>query len=338
VQLAGTVVKRATLHNADQIEKLGLYYNDFVFVEKGGEIIPKITGVDVEKRDISIAHKVKYILKCPECGTLLIRKEGESIHYCPNETGCPPQIKGKLEHFISRKAMNIESLGEGKIEILYDKNLVKNISDLYDLTSEKLLDIEKEYILEDGKKRIVKFKEKTVENILGGIEESKKVPFERVLFAIGIRYVGETVAKKLAFYFRNIDALKNATTDELLHVDEIGEKIAESIISFFSNKLNVELFSALKNKGIQFEMIQGAGQVSDKLKGRSFIVSGVFRKYSRDQIKKMIEENGGKNISSISSKTDFLLAGENMGPEKKKKATTLNIPIISEDEFLKMLD
>jgi DNA ligase (NAD+) len=339
VQLAGTVVKRATLHNADQIEKLDLHYNDFVFVEKGGEIIPKITGVDESKRDKSNTKKIQYISKCSECNTSLVRKEGESIHYCPNETGCPPQIKGKLEHFISRKAMNIESLGEGKIEILFDNDLVYSPADLYELTYDKLFGIEKEYTLEDGKKRIVKFKEKTVENILKGIEESKNIPFDRVLFAIGLRYVGETVAKKLALHFNNIDALKNATTEELLQVDEIGDKIAESIILFFKNKLNNELITRLKRNGLQFEMTEGAGgRVSDKLQGRSFVVSGVFSKFSRDQVKKMIEENGGKNVSSISSKTDYLLAGENMGPEKKKKASALNVPIITEDDFLKMLE
>ena len=339
VQLAGTIVKRATLHNADQIEKLGLHYGDYVFVEKGGEIIPKIIGADEVKRNLPEAKKYQYISSCPECDTVLIRKEGEAIHYCPNESGCPPQIKGKLEHFISRKAMNIESLGEGKIEILYDKNLVRSIAGLYELTFEKLLGLEKEYFLEDqNKTRIVKFREKTVANILKGIEDSKKAPFERVLFAIGIRYVGETVAKKLALYYRNIDALMDAGFDDLLNVEEIGNKIAESIIAFFSNVQNRELILRLKNYGIRFKIDEAAySPVSNKLKGNSFVVSGVFTKYSRDRIKKIIEENGGKNASSISSKTNYLLAGDNMGPEKKKKAASLNIPVITEDDFLKML-
>jgi DNA ligase (NAD+) len=339
VQLAGTVVKRATLHNADQIERLDLHNGDYVFVEKGGEIIPKIIRVDESKRDTTAVQKIQYISNCPECGTLLVRKEGEAIHYCSNETGCPPQIKGKLEHFISRKAMNIDSLGEGKIEILFDKGLVRNASDLYDLSAEKLLGIEKEHILEDGKKRIVRFKEKTVENILKGIAESKNVPFERVLFSIGIRYVGETVAKKIALHFGNIDALKNATIEELLNTEEVGKKIAESIIMFFQNENNISFIQKLKNKGLQFEIDKNSATfISEKLDGKSFVVSGVFTKFSRDQVKKMIEENGGKNVSSISSKTDFVLAGENMGPEKLKKAKTLKVSIISEDDFLKMLE
>lgn len=339
VQLAGTVVKRATLHNADQIEKLDLHTGDFVFVEKGGEIIPKIISVDESKRIHSTAQKIKYISECPECGSALIRKEGEAIHYCPNETGCPPQIKGKLEHFISRKAMNIDSLGEGKIEILFDKGLVRNAADLYDLTADKLLGIEKEYILDDGKKRIVKFKEKTVENILKGIADSKNIPFEKVLFSIGIRYVGETVAKKIAMHFRNITKLENANYEELINVEEVGSKIAESILLFFQNENNISLVEKLKSKELQFEIDENSTSfISDKLNGKSFVVSGVFTMFSRDQVKKMIEENGGKNISSISAKTDFVLAGENMGPEKLKKARTLNIPIISEDEFLKLLE
>ena len=339
VQLAGTVVKRATLHNADQVEKLDLHYGDYVFVEKGGEIIPKIISVDETKRDDLSLKKIEYIKNCPECGTLLVRKEGEAIHYCPNETGCAPQIKGKLEHFISRKAMNIDSLGEGKIEILFDNGLVKNATDLYDLSYDRLFGLEKEYILDDGKKRIVKFKEKTVENILKGIEESKKVPFERVLFAIGIRYVGETVAKKLALHFRNIDALISANYDELINAEEVGEKIAESIVSFFKNNRNIELIDKLKDKGVQFEMDEHSSfLVSDKLQGKSFVVSGVFTKFSRDKVKKMIEENGGKNVSSLSAKTDFLLAGDKMGPEKNKKAAKLQIPVITEDDFLKMLE
>jgi DNA ligase (NAD+) len=338
VQLAGTVVKRATLHNADQIEKLDLHYDDFVFVEKGGEIIPKIIGVDTSQREQG-SLKVEYINICPECKTPLVRKEGEANHYCPNEANCPPQIKGKLEHFISRKAMNIDSLGEGKIEILYDKGLVKNITDLYDLKYESLFGLEKEYQLEDGKKRVVKFREKSVENILNGIEESKKVPFERVMFALGIRYVGETVAKKLALHYRNIDSIISTSYEDLKNVEEIGEKIAESIVAFFNEKQNIELVEKLKNKGVQMEVNEtSASLVSNKLDSKSFVVSGVFNRYSRDQIKKMIEENGGRNVSAISSKTDYLLAGENMGPEKRRKANQLNIPIISEQDFLNMLE
>ena len=339
VQLAGTVVKRATLHNADQIEKLDMYDGDFVFVEKGGEIIPKIISVDESKRDMSSLNKIQYISHCPECGTLLVRKESESIHYCPNEEGCPPQIKGKLEHFISRKAMNIDSLGEGKIEILFDKGLVRNVADLYNLTYENLIGLEKEYIIDDEKKRIVKFREKTVENILKGIAESKNVPFERVLFSIGIRYVGETVAKKIAIHCRNINALVNSSVDELTEIDEVGSKIAESIVSFFGNNKNIELIEKLKASELQFETSEGLKLlITDKLQGKSFVVSGIFTKFSREQLKKIIEENGGKNVSSISSKTNYVLAGDNMGHEKKKKATSLNIPMISEDEFLKMLE
>lgn len=339
VQLAGTVVKRATLHNADQIEKLNLHHHDFVFVEKGGDIIPKITGVDESKRVSDNAKKIMFISHCPECGSILTRNEGESNHYCSNDMGCPPQIKGKIEHFISRKAMNIESLGEGKIEILFNNKLINNITDLYDLSYDQLLGIEKEYTLENNKKRIVKFKEKTVQNILKGIEESKNVPFERVLYAIGIRYVGETVAKKLALYFKDISHLEEAALEDLLQVDEIGDKIANSIMSFFSNKKNIELIEKLKEKGLQFKMIEVEGMiVSNKLNGKSFVVSGVFSNFSREQIKTFIEKNGGKNISSLSSKTDYLLAGEKMGPEKKKKAEILGINIISEDEFLKMIE
>ena len=340
VHLAGTIVKRASLHNADQIEKLNLHNGDYVFVEKGGEIIPKIISVDESKRDLLNAEKVEYISKCPECGTILIRNEGEAIHYCPNDTGCAPQIKGKLEHFISKKAMNIESLGEGKIELLFDSNIVKNPLDLYNLTYEKIFNLEKSYTSENsGKIRIVKFKEKTVQNILKGIEESKKVPFETVLYALGIRYVGETVAKKLAFYFLNIDALISASIDELINVEEIGIRIAESIIVFFNNKLNLDLINNLKINGLQFEVNNNVLTVlSNNLNGKSFVVSGIFENYSRDQIKKMIEENGGKNTSTVSSKTNFLLAGESVGPEKMKKAQAHNISVISENEFLKMIE
>lgn len=337
VQLAGTTVKRASLHNADQIDKLDLYYGDTVFVEKGGEIIPKIISVDITKRQEN-KSRVEYVLNCPECDTPLVRKEGEANHYCPNETGCPPQIKGKLEHFISRKAMNIESLGEGKIELLYERGLVKNVADLYNLTYEQLLGLEKEYILEDGRKRIVKFREKTVENILMGIEASKKTPFDRVLYALGIRYVGETVAKKLAMHYRSLNALMDADMEDLMSVEEIGDRIAESIIAYFSESRNTLVVEQLLKKEIQFNVLEGSSSlVSEKLKGKSFVVSGTFGNYSRDRIKKMIEENGGKNVSAVSSKTDYLLAGENMGLEKKNKAAKLKVQIITEEDFLKML-
>ncbi|MDD5571109.1 MAG: NAD-dependent DNA ligase LigA [Bacteroidales bacterium] len=338
VQLAGSVVRRATLHNADVIEKLGVRTGDMVYVEKGGDVIPKITGIEISKRPAN-SVPVKYIEKCPECNTPLVRKENESNHYCPNEENCPPQIKGKLEHFICRKAMNIESLGEGKIEMLYDNGIVNNFADLYDLTYDKLIGLEKVFkATENKKEKKLSFKEKTVENILKGVENSKKVTFERVLYAIGIRYVGENIAKKLAFYFKNIDNIAKATFDELIEVEEIGDKIAESVINYFRNKNNVKIIERLRNKGIQFEITANASKIkSDKLQGKSFVVSGTFKNFSRDEIKNTIEENGGKNVSSVSSKTDYLVSGENTGPEKYKKAKELNVKIISEEEFSEML-
>ncbi len=338
VLLAGTTVKRASLHNADIIKSLDLHIGDTVYVEKGGEIIPKIVGVNIEKRPAG-AKPVEFIKTCPECGTPLARKEGEAAHYCPNEDGCPPQIKGKLEHFISRKAMNIDSLGEGKIEMLYDHGLVKNIADLYDLTYDKLIGLEKIIPAEDGKKeKKIAFREKTVNNILSGIEQSKSVPFPRVLYALGIRYVGETVAKKLAAHFKNIDNIINANYDELVSVDEIGEKIAESVINFFNKEEHLKIIERLKEKGIRFEIKEQEQNITEnKLKGKTFVVSGVFKNYSRDQIKALIEKYGGKNTGSISSKTDYLLAGDKMGPAKKEKAQKLNIAIISEEDFEKMI-
>jgi len=337
VQLAGTVVKRASLHNADIIAQLDVRIGDYVFVEKGGEIIPKIVGVNLEKRPPD-AQPVRFIEYCPECGTKLVRKEGEAAYYCPNEDYCPPQIKGKLEHFISRKAMNIESLGEGKIEILYDKGLVKNPADLYELTYDKLLGLEKVIPSEEGKKpKKISFREKTVNNILKGIEQSKKVPFPRVLYALGIRYVGETVAKKLAFHFKSIDRLKAASFDELVEVEEIGEKIAHSVINWFDKPAHVEMVERLRRHGVQMELKEEESKVSDVLEGKSFVVSGVFEKYSRDEIKALIEQYGGKNVSSISSKTDYVLAGDKMGPSKKEKAEKLGIPIISEQDFEAMI-
>lgn len=338
VLLAGTVVKRASLHNADIIASLDVRIGDIVYVEKGGEIIPKIIGVDHTQRPDS-AEPVIFAKTCPECGTPLLRNEGEAAHYCHNELGCPPQIKGKLEHFISRKAMNIDSLGEGKIGILYDNKLVANIADLYDLRADQLLGLEKVYeATENKKEKKISFREKTVENILKGIERSKDTGFERVLYAIGIRFVGETVAKKLATHFESIDSLMKATFDELNETEEIGEKIAGSILEFFNEPKNQEIIRRLKEKGLHFEIREEEKRLkSEKLKGITFVVSGTFENYSRDEIKKEIEDHGGKNMGSISSKTSFVLAGANMGPEKRKKAASLSIPVISESDFLKMI-
>ena len=339
ILLSGSMVKRASLHNADIIKKIDVRIGDMVFVEKGGEIIPKITGVDLALRENN-APEVIYIENCPECGTKLTRIEGEANHYCPNDNNCPPQIKGKIEHFISRKAMNIDSLGEGKVEIIFDCGKLNNIADLYDLKYEDLFGIEKSFIAEDsGKERIMRFMEKTVENILKGIEASKTVSFEKVLFALGIRYVGETVAKKLAQSFKNIDNIINASLEDLIGTEEIGIKIAESVKNYFSNSESISLINRLKEKGLRFEITEEENTtVSNKFEGLSFVVSGVFEKYSRDQIKKMVEENSGKNVAAISAKTSYLIAGDNMGPEKKKKAEKLNIPIISETEFLALLN
>lgn len=337
VHLAGTTVKRASLHNADVIQKLDVRIGDHVYVEKGGEIIPKITGVDLSKRDL-FADPIQFVDKCPECGTTLERNEGEAAWFCPNEDLCPPQIKGKLEHFISRKAMNIETLGEGKIEMLFDSGKVKDIADLFDLTPGSLLGIEK--VIEAGpgsKEKKLSFKEKTVENIMKGIASAKLIPFDRVLYAIGIRYVGETVAKRLARHFRTMDRLMLAQTDELLAVEEIGEKIAGSVLAYFSNPRHQELIARLKSAGIQMEMEETA-KLSDVLSGKVFVVSGVFSRFSREQLKQTIELHGGKISSSVSGNTDFLLAGEKMGPEKQKKAEQLGVKILSEDEFLSMID
>ena len=336
VQLAGTVVKRATLHNADQIEKLGLFEGDTVYVEKGGEIIPKITGVEMSER-ITGANPVVFPEVCHECGARLEKNEGEVAWYCPNEDNCPPQIKGKLEHFISRRAMNIDSLGEGKIEMLFDNKLVVNIADLYSLTYEKLIGLEKVIDVTDEKQKKISFREKTVENILNGIEQSKKVSFDKVLFAMGIRFVGETVAKKLVSHFRNIDALRVATLEELTSVEEIGEKIAQSLLQYFNDPMHIQLIERLQAAGLKFVMTDDFQQISIALEGKSLVVSGTFSQ-SRDNIKLLIQQHGGKNVSSISSKTDFVLAGDNMGPEKLKKAEKLNITIISEEDFMKMIE
>ncbi len=334
VLLAGTTVKRASLHNSDIIKNLDIHIGDFVFVEKGGEIIPKITGVDKTQRSDDLLP-VEFIQNCPECGTPLIRKEGEANHYCPNEYNCPPQIKGRVEHFISRKAMDIDSLGEGKIELLFDKKLIADAADLYSLKYQNLFGLEKVLPGSDGQKdRKLSFKEKTVENILKGLEESKKVGFERVLYAIGIRYVGETVAKKLAAHFKSIDKLMDARFEELIVVDEIGDKIAQSILDYFAELQNMMFIEKLRKYGLQLEYQETESQVlSDKLAGKSFVVSGVFANHSRDEIKALIEKHGGKNVGSISKKTDYVLAGENMGPSKLAKAESLGIPIINESDF-----
>ena len=325
VQLSGTVVKRASLHNADIIENLDLYIGDLVYVEKGGEIIPKITGVDTALRSFMIGEKVKFINQCPECGSTLIRYEGEAAYYCPNDSACPPQIKGKIEHFISRKAMNIDGLGPETVDLFYSLGLIQNTADLYQLTIEKIKDL-------DGKG------EKSAENIINGIEQSKKVPFERVIFALGIRFVGETVAKKIAKSFTNIDELINASKEELINIDEIGEKIAQSILNFFSNETNRTLIQRLKDAGLTLQRSEEErADYTDKLSGLSIVISGVFTHYSRDEYKAMIEKNGGKNVSSISAKTSFILAGENMGPSKLDKANKLGIKIINEEEFLKLI-
>lgn len=325
VQLAGTIVKRASLHNADQIEKLDLRINDEVFVEKGGEIIPKIIGVvDPTKRDI-FSIPVTYITNCPECDTPLVRKEGEAQHYCPNFNGCAPQIVGRIQHFISRKAMDIEGLGGETVALLHKNNLVYSYADLYTLKREDVLPLER-------------MAEKSADNLINGIERSKEIPFERVLFAIGIRYVGETVAKKLAQHYKNIDNLAKASLTELVMVDEIGEKIAESVVAFFSDIQNIQLIDRLKSYGLQFEIIEKEIVLDSTIfEGKIFVVSGVFENYSRDDIKATIEANGGKVGSSISSKTHYIVAGDNMGPAKLEKANKLNIPILSEVEFDKLL-
>jgi len=336
VKLAGTTVKRASLHNADIIRALDLKYGDHVLVEKGGEIIPKVVAVDQSKRQAG-GKPVEFIEKCPICGTGLVREEGEAAHYCPNEDGCPPQIKGKLEHFISRKAMNIDSLGEGKIELLFDRKLIGNAADLYELEHDDLLGLEKVIPASEGKKeKKIAFREKTVEKILSGIEVSKEVPFERVLYAIGIRYVGETVAKTLVRHFQDIDSLMDATFDELIAVPEIGEKIAESVLFYFKKDEHRKLVERLRSHGLNFEAGQKEASRAQVLEGKTLVVSGVFNTFSRNELKDLIEELGGRNASSVSSNTDFLVAGENMGPAKLEKAKELGIDVISEDEFRKI--
>ncbi len=323
VQLSGTTVKRASLHNADIIAGLDLHIGDMVYVEKGGEIIPKITGVDVDAR-IMIGDKVGFAKVCPECGTPLVRDDNEAAHYCPNEDGCPPQIKGKMEHFVSRKAMNIDGLGEETIALLYDNGLLHNVADIYELKTPDLARLERLGV-------------KSAHNIRAGIEASKQVPFQRVLFALGIRYVGETVAKKLAAAFRSIDRLAAATLDQLMAVPDIGESIAQSVLAYFAKPEHRQLVERLRAHGLQMEMADSDTPVSDTLQGMSIVISGVFTHHSRDEYKAIIEQHGGKNVGAVSGATSFILAGDNMGPAKLEKAEKLGVKIVGEEEFLKMI-
>ena len=325
VQLSGTVVRRASLHNADIIASLDLHMGDMVYVEKGGEIIPKITGVDLSSRPAG-SEKVTFITHCPECGSKLVRYEDEAAHYCTNESTCPPQIKGRIEHFISRRAMNIEGLGPETVDQFYQEGMIRDAADLYTLRASDIC-------------RLERMGEKSAENIVNGIEKSKQVPYERVLFALGIRFVGETVAKKVARAFPSIDKLESATLDDLVHVDEIGEKIAQSILRYFHDERNRTFVTRLREAGLQMETSEEdqSGR-TDRLQGKSIVISGVFARHSRDDYKALIERHGGKNVGSISKKTSFILAGENMGPSKLEKAEKLNIPIINEDDFLAMIE
>ena len=324
VQLSGTVVKRASLHNADIIRSLDLHIGDMVFVEKGGEIIPKITAVDKDAR-FMIGDKVEFIQKCPECGAQLMRFEGEAAHYCPNDNACPPQIKGKIEHFVSRKAMNIDGLGSETINLLYQNELLHNIADIYEL---KVSDLS----------RLERLGLKSAYNIRDGVEKSKQVPFERVVFALGIRFVGETTAKKLAMAFKTIENLEKATAEELVQVDEIGERIAQSVVAYFADERNIRVIERLKSYGLQLSVSEDKlVNKSDILAGKTIVISGTFSTHSRDEYKTIIEQNGGKNTGSVSAKTSFILAGENMGPEKLNKAEKLNVQIMNEEEFLKLI-
>lgn len=324
VLVAGTTVKRASLHNADQIRMLDLHIGDYVTIEKGGEIIPKIIGVNLSKRDL-FATQIEFIKKCPECGTELIRDMGEAKHFCPNEEYCPPQIKGKIEHFVSRKAMNIDSAGSETVGLLYDAGLLNSVADLYQLTYDQLI----------GQER---FADRSASNLLNAIGESRKIQFERVLFALGIRYVGETVAKKLARSLGSIEVIMKASKDQLMSIEEIGDRIADSIISYFSQEKNRQLIQRLIEQDIQMSQEIGVGvRQIQPLTGKSIVISGTFNRFSREELKELIEKNGGKNVSSVSSKTSFILAGENMGPEKLKKAKDLSIQLMGEDEFINLL-
>lgn len=323
VKLAGTTVKRASLHNADQIALLDLHVNDCVYIEKGGEIIPKIVGVNVKKR-VANALPVEYIKNCPECGTALVRHEGEAKHFCPNVNGCAPQQKGKIEHFISRKAMNIDGLGAETVDLFFTEKLIKTYADLYDLQREQILALER-------------FQEKSTENIIAGIAASKAIPFERVLYALGIRFVGETVAKKLATHYKSMQNLMHATKEQLIEVDEIGERIADSVLSFFAQPANCEIVARLQKAGLQMEM-EEKETLGNALQGKKIVISGVFARHSRSELKALVEQFGGTNVASVSGKTDFILAGEGMGPSKLAKAEKLGVAIISEVEFEKMID
>ena len=325
VLLAGTIVKRASLHNADIIEGLDLHIGDQVYVEKGGEIIPKIVGVNTEARTMMIGDKVRFITRCPECGTPLVRLEGEAAHYCPNDSGCPPQIKGRIEHFVTRRAMNI-NMGPETVEDLYEAGWVKNVADLYDLKITDLMSLER-------------WAEKSARNLLNSLRESKSVPFERVLYALGIRYVGETVAKRLAMSFHSIDELMHASFEQLVAVDEIGDRIAQSVVTYFADERNRQIVERLRAQGLQMAVSEAVlANRSDRLKGLTFVISGTFSQHSRDEYKTMIEQHGGKNTGSVSGKTSYILAGENMGPAKLEKAAKLGVRIIHEDEFLKMIE
>ena len=325
VLLAGTIVKRASLHNADIIEGLDLHIGDQVYVEKGGEIIPKIVGVNTEARTMMIGDKVRFITRCPECGTPLVRPEGEAAHYCPNDSGCPPQIKGRIEHFVTRRAMNI-NMGPETVEDLYEAGWVKNVADLYDLKITDLMSLER-------------WAEKSARNLLNSLRESKSVPFERVLYALGIRYVGETVAKRLVMSFHSIDELMHASFEQLVAVDEIGDRIAQSVVTYFADERNRQIVERLRAQGLQMAVSEAVlANRSDRLKGLTFVISGTFSQHSRDEYKTMIEQHGGKNTGSVSGKTSYILAGENMGPAKLEKAAKLGVRIIHEDEFLKMIE
>jgi len=325
VKLAGTTVKRASLHNADQIEQLGIRVGDWVFVEKGGEIIPKIVGVDKSKATL-FTKSIVFPESCPECGVALVRPEGEARHFCPNQNGCPPQIKGRIEHFISRKALNIDGLGEETVALLFDKKLISDAADLYALTKEQLIGLER-------------FAEKSADNAIKSIEKSKSVPFPRVLYGIGVRYVGETTAKKLAQHFRSIDAIANATVEQLIEVEDVGERIAASIVDFFKDERNIKLIEKLKAAGVQLQLSdEETRKISDKLKGLTIVISGTFSRVSRDELKELIVKHGGKNVSSLSSSTSLLVAGEKMGPAKFEKANKLGIKIITEEEFFDMIE
>jgi len=339
VHLAGTTVKRASLHNANEIERLGLRIGDTVHIEKGGEIIPKVTAINFDKRPTD-SQPFHYIENCPECGTLLARADGEANHYCPNASSCPPQIQGRIEHFIQRKAMNIDSLGSETIRGLLDRQLITNYADIYSLTFDDLNGLEfKSYSSKKDDYSIRSLREKSAQNIIDAIKKSKETPFEKVLFALGIRFVGQTVAEKLAAHFKTIDLLANATYEELIEVPEIGERIAHSVIDFFQGEQSQQILHQLRVAGVKFEIEQEENnRQSDRLDNKTFVVSGVFNTFSRDELKASIKANGGKVVSSISAKLNYLVAGDNMGPAKLEKATKLNISIISEEEFIQMIN